>query len=70
MRTVSSTDAITIILEGDIEHLTAGDEVRVQQARDELASRHEGGKIIHQSSKRSGYHQLKISWVSKPKLED
>ncbi|MBA7590672.1 hypothetical protein ES708_32800 [subsurface metagenome] len=72
MKTIFQTDSRTIFLEGDIEKPTEEDMVQVQQIRDELAAKHEGegGKIIHQSSKGSGYRQLTIEWRSKPKLEN
>lgn len=68
-RTSFETESRTIILQGNVEHPTAEDRERVGKIQDELASRHEGGKIVHQSSKGSKYKQLKISWVSKPRLE-
>lgn len=68
LRTKFNTETVTIILQGTVDHPTAEDMERVQAIRDELASKHDRGKIIHQSSRRSGYRQLKISWVSKPKL--
>lgn len=70
MKTLFATDSQTIILEGDVEHPTAADMERIERIRGELASRHDGGKIVHQSSKGSRYKKLKISWVSKPKLEE
>jgi len=68
-KTCFETESRTIILDGNVEHPTAEDMERVEKIRDELTSRHGGGKIVHQSSRRSKYKQLKISWVSKPKLE-
>jgi len=69
MKTIFQTDSRTLILQGNVEHPTVEDMERVQAIRDELSAKHEGGKIVHQSSKGSGYKQLKISWVSKPRLE-
>lgn len=69
MKGLLESDSQTIILQGNAEHPTADDMDRVQKIRDELASKHEGGKIVHQSSKRSSYKQLTIKWVSRPRLE-
>lgn len=70
MKTLFKTDSQTILLNGDVEHPTERDWERINSIIDELKAKHtgEGGKIIHQSSKRSGYRQLKISWVSDPRL--
>lgn len=70
MKSLLQTDSVTILLEGTIEKPTSADMERVEKIRQELKAKHDGqgGKIVHQSSKRSGYRQLKISWVSDPKL--
>lgn len=68
-KTCFDTESRTIILEGTIEKPTLKDMQRVEKIRNELASKHDKGKIVHQSSKASKYKQLKISWVSKPELE-
>lgn len=70
MITKFATDSRTILLDGDVEHPTDTDLRRINTTRQELAAKHqgEGGKIVHQSSKRSGYRQLKVSWVSDPQL--
>jgi len=70
METLSSTDAVTLILEGTVEKPTPGDMERVQAIRDELKAKHDGGIIVHRSSKASGYRKLTIEWRSKPKLEE
>ena len=69
MRTRANTESVTIILEGNVEKPTEADMERVQAIRDELASRHDEGLIVHRSSKASGYRKLIIEWRSKPKLE-
>lgn len=70
LHTEFTTDSRTIILEGSVEHPTDDDLERINAIADELSERHrnEDGKIVQQSSKGSGYKQLRISWVSKPKL--
>lgn len=70
MRVDFTTDSRTIILEGDVEHPTDYDLERINAIAGELSAKHEGeeGKIVQQSSKGSRYKQLRISWVSKPKL--
>lgn len=70
MKTIFETESQTIVLEGTVEKPTDEDMERVQKIRDELKAKHadEGGLIVHQSSKRSRYKQLTISWRSKPEL--
>lgn len=69
MKTLCESESQTIILEGTVEKPTAADMDRVEKIRDELASRHEGGLIVHRSNKASQYKQLTIEWRSKPRLE-
>lgn len=70
MKTDFRTDGRTIILEGNVERPTDQDLERITAIAGELSEKHQGeeGKIVQQSSRGSGYRQLKISWVSKPKL--
>lgn len=70
MKTLLQTESRTILLEGTVEKPTPADMERVQKIRDELASTHDGGIIVHRSSKASGYRKLTIEWRSKPKLEE
>lgn len=70
MKSMMRTDGQTILLEGTVLKPTEADMERVERIRDELAATHaeEGGKIVHLSSKRSGYRKLTIQWRSDPVL--
>ena len=70
MKSIMRTEGQTILLEGTVLKPTEADMQRVQRIRDELAERHdvEGGKIVHLSSKRSGYRRLTIQWRSQTEL--